>query len=553
MIMNCKFCQAELAPNSSVCPECGKDNLKDGLKGLKITALVLACALMLTVLVGLVIYGISGNFLGIGSSNSVTYQISTSEGIVTVNDKDLEKHMDTVVVTMGEHEMTNRELQLYYWMSAMNYGENADLTQPLNEQIYDEETGKTYEEYFLELAVEAWQEVTLMSAAAKEAGYELPQDYKDYLESIEETLEGYVEYYQYYGYPVEDVDDYIQLQFGPGCDFETYYNYSYDYYMGGLYWTEMMTNLTVTDQELEEYFTENETVLKEDYAIPVTKDYGDLVDLRVITVATVKDEVKDEDGNVTSSTENWETTLEKVEELYDQYVNGVKTEESFIELVKKNSADTNTAADGGMYSDLYAGCLMEVDVRHILIQPEGGEEDENCNTVYTEEAWADAYAEAESILNMWLEGEMTASSFGSLANEYSDDNNGYVTNGGLYVDVYMGQMVKEFEEWCFDKSRQEGDYGIVKTQYGYHIMYFVHADRNADDWAFNENRQVGDVTYMKTDSCYMILYYSGSEAAWSRYCRYGVQSKKAADLLDQMIEENVYTVDNSKVALAQPE
>ena len=34
-------------------------------------------------------------------------------------------------------------------------------------------------------------------------------------------------------------------------------------------------------------------------------------------------------------------------------------------------------------------------------------------------------------------------------------------------------MVAPFEEWCFDESRQYGDTGLVRTSYGYHIMYFV--------------------------------------------------------------------------------
>ena len=33
-------------------------------------------------------------------------------------------------------------------------------------------------------------------------------------------------------------------------------------------------------------------------------------------------------------------------------------------------------------------------------------------------------------------------------------------------------MITEFNDWCFDPVRQVGDYGIVKTLYGYHIMYF---------------------------------------------------------------------------------
>ena len=34
-------------------------------------------------------------------------------------------------------------------------------------------------------------------------------------------------------------------------------------------------------------------------------------------------------------------------------------------------------------------------------------------------------------------------------------------------------MVKPFQDWSLDESRQTGDTGIVKTDYGYHIMYFV--------------------------------------------------------------------------------
>ena len=62
-----------------------------------------------------------------------------------------------------------------------------------------------------------------------------------------------------------------------------------------------------------------------------------------------------------------------------------------------------------------------------------------------------------------------------MAEAYTDDP-GSASNGGLYEDVYVGQMVPEFENWCFDASRQTGDYGIVKTTYGYHIMYFVGSD-----------------------------------------------------------------------------
>jgi hypothetical protein len=66
--------------------------------------------------------------------------------------------------------------------------------------------------------------------------------------------------------------------------------------------------------------------------------------------------------------------------------------------------------------------------------------------------------------------EQTEDNFALVANEHSQDP-GSNTNGGLYTNVYVGQMVPEFENWCFDENRQVGDYGIVKTELGYHIMY----------------------------------------------------------------------------------
>ena len=60
-----------------------------------------------------------------------------------------------------------------------------------------------------------------------------------------------------------------------------------------------------------------------------------------------------------------------------------------------------------------------------------------------------------------------------MANTYSEDG-GSNTIGGLYeaIDPFSS-YVPEFLSWAVDGSRQVGDTDIVKTTYGYHIMYFV--------------------------------------------------------------------------------
>ena len=551
--MKCKYCKTTLVANSSVCPSCGKDNLKDDLRGLKIATLVIACVLMVTLLGSLVYYGVTGNTIfDLFNQTPTTHKVSTPDGIVTMTEGELKKQMNTVVATMGEHKLTNKELQLYFWMATDAFSDKIDFTEPLSEQIYDEETGKTYEDICLEKALLAWQEVTLMSTAAKEAGFKMPEEYQKYLDGMKKEIEYYIETYKdYFTNPIKDADDYIRMQFGPGTDFEAYYNYSYNYYLGGIYWSVMMEELEVTEQELEDYFAKNEASFKEDFVLPITKESGNMVDLRLLTVSTVTKDVVNDDGT-TSTVKDWEATKAKAEALLDQYLAGDKTVEAFIELVQKNSTDTNTASTGGLYADLLPNFLKEVDVRHILIQPEGGvKAEDGKTTVYTEEAWNAAYAKAESILNQWLAGEKTEASFGALANEHSQDRNGNVTNGGLYVDIYLSQMVKEFEEWCFEPGRQKGDYGIVKTEYGYHIMYFVHSDQEADDWAFAENRKEGDVAVIRNDDNYMLAYFVTSETAWIRYSRYGVQNEKADAKLEQLVTDNAFTLNSEKVVIGQ--
>lgn len=112
--------------------------------------------------------------------------------------------------------------------------------------------------------------------------------------------------------------------------------------------------------------------------------------------------------------------------------------------------------------------VNNVSVRHILIQPEG-EQDAEGN--YSDDAWAAAEATAKEILEKW-QVDPSEDNFAALANEYSSDG-GSNTNGGLYEDFDTATMVAEFTDWSFDPARVHGDTGIVKTAYGYHIMYFV--------------------------------------------------------------------------------
>lgn len=117
--------------------------------------------------------------------------------------------------------------------------------------------------------------------------------------------------------------------------------------------------------------------------------------------------------------------------------------------------------------------LPNVNVRHILLMPGDIQlsEGEEGYDAEKQAVWDAAKAQADEIYQQWQKGDATEDSFAELANEHSQDP-GSNTTGGLYEDVYPGQMVQSFNDWCFDSSRAVGDTAIVETDYGYHIMYF---------------------------------------------------------------------------------
>lgn len=120
------------------------------------------------------------------------------------------------------------------------------------------------------------------------------------------------------------------------------------------------------------------------------------------------------------------------------------------------------------------------DVRHLLVQAETKSTDENgvesdLSDAEVEANFAAAKTEAEKLLAEWKAGDATEDSFAALATEHTDDP-GSKETGGLYEDITSSSSyVAEFRDWAL-APHKVGDTGIVKTSYGYHIMYFVGAD-----------------------------------------------------------------------------
>ncbi len=117
-----------------------------------------------------------------------------------------------------------------------------------------------------------------------------------------------------------------------------------------------------------------------------------------------------------------------------------------------------------------------VSVRHCLVSFDAKDE----NNVTDEEKKA-ANKKANDLLK-GLGDKVTEEAFiemvkGNTADEASTET------GGLYENIRISDnYVENFEKWSFDEARKAGDTGIVETEYGYHIMYFVSDNTDDLDW-----------------------------------------------------------------------
>lgn len=431
---------------------------------------------------------------------------------------------------ISEYQQTVYEQYYYtfgsYWSLMLGY----DTTQKLSEQVFDED-GTTWADYFMDSAINTAKSVYALYGDSVANGYSLSQDEQDSMESNLEYLKMYASYYGF-----SDTAAYLQANYGPSASEETYNEYYRVCTVASSYLVKYMDELeyTLSDYRAYEadkyndytvvsyaYYTMGyssylgEGTLSEDGETTVWSDdemeaarAAMKADAQAILSGKIQSK-EDFDKAIQAleinQTDNGSTSAASVE-VTDVYFSSIVLHAGAVEWLEESG---RTAGDIGAF-EIYTyaehededhehgdgcGCTRTVDgytvvlltgrdeqttklvnVRHILVAFEGGSQDTSGNTVYSDEEKAAAKAEAEQLLQQWKDGAATEESFSELANEKSDDQGGQVTNGGIYEDIYPGQMVEPFENWCFDQSREPGDTGLVMTVYGYHVMYFSSTD-----------------------------------------------------------------------------
>lgn len=404
----------------------------------------------------------------------------------------------TTAATIGEHKLTPAMVNYFSTDAYSSFAENYssylslffDTNTALSQQTYNEETGESWADYFISTGLTNATSVYAIYDEAIANGFALTEDQEASIQSQLDQLNSAATIYNH-----SNLNAFLVAQYGSGCNEKSYTEYLRINTIAQAYASSIADGLTCTDEEIDAEYAANA-----DNYDGVTFRYFTFNSSRYTETTDSETELTDEEKQAQS-----DKAMADAKAAAEEMLSKITDEQSFINLSLENAtedeAETYADASATLRTDiskssaptaladwLFDAARVEGDttvveastgyqvayfvsrqdhdvltknVRHILIKTEDDA---------TSEDIAAAQATAEDVLARYRSGEQTEDAFAALSEELLNDGTASEATG---YNVHPNQMVKTFEDWCYDESRQPGDTAVIQSEYGFHVMYFV--------------------------------------------------------------------------------
>lgn len=390
-------------------------------------------------------------------------------------------------VKIGDADITAAEYNYYYLTTIQNfqntYGDyisyfGLDFTLPLSSQKYSE--NMTWEQYFEEQGMNSLKNVVVMSEEAKRNNITLTETDKLQIDAFINSLIS----------TAEDINAVLPKIFGKGTTVENLRTTRERYQLAQRYIMYKLSTFKVTDAEIDEHYNANkntfDSVDYDSFVFPVASEGLDEAKTKALKDETLA-KANDMLGRVKAGEKFGVLALEYApEESKATYESEDATHSAgtafssvsdtvlsgwLFDAARKNGDAGVLETTGGytvvLFGSRYRDEYITRSVRHILIPPK-----QDADGTVSDEAYVDAHDQAEKILEEFKASGSSLEKFATLCATYSNDT-ATAADGGLFENVYKGQMVPEFEAWVYDAARKPGDTEVIKTDYGYHVMYYI--------------------------------------------------------------------------------
>lgn len=411
---------------------------------------------------------------------------------------------NTQAVTVGSHTLSAVMLNYFYmdavtdWYGIYGTSMGLDLSKPLDQQIINETTGKTWADSFLEMAVDNIQSTYALYDLAMAENFTLSKEDQQDLDMVVADLEELIAYYtKLYSsngqtYPYTNATDYLESVYGLGSNPENYKEYNRVCTIANAYYEAYGKSLSYTGLQLREY-EKDKMVHYNSYSFSVyylsISDFDSVEDAKAVADQLAAGSYTDKaafDEAIKSLPMNADIKKPEVSEgyqdvLYSQIINDYvqwladETRKSGdMTVIARTSSDkVNTY---GYYVVRFESVndnkFLTPSIRHVFIAFQDGILNTNTGeTTYTEKAKAEAKLKAETLLMEYRAGTMNEMRFADIATNHSDELD--APEGGLYETLLPGVLADAVESWSCDPVRKPGDTTLVESEKGWHLIYFV--------------------------------------------------------------------------------
>lgn len=338
---------------------------------------------------------------------------------------------DTVVALVDGSELTNELLRAWYWAEVAAYRAEGhetvpDFDRPLDTQVCQiDDSVASWQQYFLRRALNTWHSAQALTIQGYTQGLEPEEAYQPNLANHERYMTGM-----------------------PAMQY--HYSYNLD---------------TFHPNTLHQAYLDDIPQMLEELAAEMGYDSAEAM-----------------------AQEAFGTSLSALRTMTEMYNRG------YMYFTNLSYAIETTQEEAAAYLPEQADAGKYVDIRHLLVVPDDLVQEDDTpawaksetepvvleyvevaadgRVTCSEAAWEAGLADAQALLKKWQNDyKHSEATFADMTRRNSDDP-GSTINGGAYRNIRQGQLMDILDEWCFDDSRQVGDTTILRSDYGYHILYF---------------------------------------------------------------------------------
>lgn len=357
----------------------------------------------------------------------------TCLGTYSATDAEVAAAADTVIASISKATLTNRQLQLYYWLEVAahrisDHPDQPDYSQGLDTQPCSLDSSvNSWQQYFLNKALSSWHARQALIRMGNKEGTPAEEEYKPDLEKRKNYMTGM-----------------------PATEY--LYQWSESYKPNRLHQTYLDTlPETLETLAADNGFADNDAQAKAIAGNAVTGE--DLTE--------------------------YATAANRAYMYFTEMGYHFEPTEDDILAYCADTLSGNEDVTG-----------KTATIRHILLIPDEADIAADGTVTAGDDAWDRCRVQAQTVMDQWktkvnktryaqfTTASVAESRFAEVAKDHSQDA-GTAANGGLYVHLQPGQLLPELDAWCFDDAREHGDCEIIRSAAGMHIVFFS---------AFNENR-----------------------------------------------------------------